>query len=59
MCPHSRLPEQEKKAVDLQHNTNNWPADQDHKHTSQKEACGFKFVPLEKESEGALQADDK
>lgn len=59
MSTYLRSPEQEKEAIDLQNDSDNRPADQNHKHPAQKEAGGFEFVPLEEESEGPLQADDK
>lgn len=52
-------PEQEEEAVDLQNNSDDGPAEQHHKHSSQEEAGGFRFVSLEEESERALQADDE
>lgn len=52
-------PEQEEETVDLQNDSNDRPADQHHKHSSQEEAGGFYFVPLEEESERSLQADDE
>lgn len=52
-------PEQEEETVNLQNNSNDRPANQNHKHSSQKETGGFKFVSLEEEPEGPLQADDK
>lgn len=51
--------EQEEETVDLQNDSNDRPADQHHKHSSQEEAGGFYFVPLEEESERSLQADDE
>lgn len=53
------LPEQEEEAIDLQHNSNDGPANEHHKHTSQKEPGGLHLVLLEEEPEGPLQPDDK
>lgn len=53
------LPEQEKKTIDLEQNSNNGPANQHHKHSSQEETGGLHLVLLEKEAEGPLKADDK
>lgn len=53
------LPEQEEKAVDLQNNSDDGPANQHHQHTSQEETGGLHFVLLEEEAEGPLQPDDK
>lgn len=59
-CPHRFLsPEQEEKAVDLQHHSDDGPANQHHKHTSQEEAGGLHLVLLEEEAEGPLQPDDE
>ncbi len=52
-------PEQEEETVDLQNDSNDRPADQNHQHSSQEEAGGFYFVPLEEEPERSLQADDE
>lgn len=52
-------PEQEKKTIDLEQNSNNGPANQHHKHSSQEETGGLHLVLLEKEAEGPLKADDK
>lgn len=52
-------PEQKEESVDFQDNTDDRPAGQNHKNASQEEAGGFRFVPLEEEPEGALEADDK
>ncbi len=53
------LPEQEEKAVDLQNNPDDGPANQHHKHTSQEETGGLHLVLLEEEAEGPLQPDDE
>lgn len=53
------LPEQEKKTIDLEQNSNNGPANQHHKHSSQEETGGLHLVLLEKEAEGPLKPDDK
>lgn len=52
-------PEQEKESVNLQHNTNNGPPDQDHTHAPQEETGGLHLVFLEKEAKRPLQPDDK
>lgn len=52
-------PEQQKEAIDLQHNSDDGPANQHHKHASQEEAGGLHLVFLEEEAEGPLQPDDK
>lgn len=52
-------PKQEEKAVDLQHHSDDGPADQNHQHTTQEEAGGLHFMFLEEETEGPLQPDDK
>lgn len=53
------LPEQEKKAIDLQHHSNDGPANQHHKHTSEEETSGLHLVLLEEKAESPLQPDDK
>lgn len=53
------LPEQQEKAVDLQHNSDDGPANQHHKHTSEEETGGLHLVLLEEEAEGPLQPNDK
>lgn len=53
------LPEQEKKAIDLQHYSDDGPANQHHKHTSKEETGGLHLVFLEEEAEGPLQPNDK
>lgn len=53
------LPEQEEKAVDLQHDSDDGPANQHHQHTSQEETGGLHLVLLEEEAERPLQPDDK
>lgn len=52
-------PEQQKETVDLQHDSNDGPANQHHKHASQEEAGGLYLVLLEEEAEGPLQPDDE
>lgn len=52
-------PEQEEESIDLQNDSDDRPANQNHKHSSQEEAGGFHFVPLEEESERPLQANDE
>lgn len=52
-------PEQQKEAIDLQHHSDDGPANQHHKHTSQEETGGLHLVLLEEEAEGPLQPDDK
>lgn len=52
-------PEQEKESVNLQHNANNGPPDQDHTHAPQEETGGFHLVLLEEEAKRPLQSDDK
>lgn len=58
---HRRLtrPEKEEETVDFQDDPNDRPSKQNHKNSSQEEASGFRFVSLEEEPEGALQADDE
>lgn len=53
------LPEQEEKAVDLQHDSDDGPANQHHKHTSEEETGGLHLVLLEEEAEGPLQPNDE
>lgn len=52
-------PEQQKETVDLQHDPDDGPANQHHKHASQEEAGGLHLVLLEEEAESPLQPDDK
>lgn len=52
-------PEQQKETVDLQHNSNDGPANQHHKHASKEETGGLHFVLLEEEAEGPFQPDDE
>lgn len=51
--------EQEEKTIDLQHNANDGPANQHHKHSSQEETGGLHLVFLEKEAERPFQPNDK
>lgn len=52
-------PEQEKESVNLQHNANNRPPDQDHTHAPQEETGGLHLVLLEEEAKRPLQPNDK
>lgn len=52
-------PEQEEEAVDLQHNSNNGPANQDHAHAPQEETGGLHLVLLKEEAKRPFQPDDK
>lgn len=52
-------PEQEEESINLQHNANDGPTDQNHTHASQEEAGGLHLVLLKEESKRPLQADDK
>lgn len=52
-------PEQEKESVNLQHNANNGPPNQDHTHAPQEETGGLHLVLLEEEAKRPLQPDDK
>lgn len=52
-------PEQEEEAVDLQHNSNNGPTNQDHEHASEEETGGFHLVLLKEEAKRPFQPDDK
>ncbi len=53
------LPEQKEEAVDLQHDSNDGPANEHHKHTSEEETGGLHLVLLEEEAEGSLQPNDE
>ena len=59
LCLLCLSPEQQKEAIDLQHNPNDGPANQHHEHTSQEETCGLHLVLLEEEAEGPLQPNDE
>ena len=48
-------PEQEKEAIDLQHNPNNGPTNQNHAHASKEEAGGLHLVLLKEEAKRPLQ----
>lgn len=52
-------PKQEEEAVDLQHDTDNWPANQHDENTTEEEAGGLHLVLLEEEAERPLQTNDK
>lgn len=52
-------PKQEEKAVDLQHDADNGPADQHDENATEEEAGGLHLVLLEEETERPLQANDK
>lgn len=52
-------PEQEEESINLQHNTNDGPTNQNHTHASQEETGGLHLVLLKEESKRPLQADDK
>lgn len=52
-------PKQEEKAVDLQHDADDGPANQHDEHAAEEEAGGLHLVLLEEEAERPLQADDK
>lgn len=52
-------PEQEEEAVNLQDNSNNGPAYQDHTHTPEEETGGLHLVLLEEEAKRPFQPDDK
>lgn len=52
-------PEQQKETVDLQHDSNNWPANQHHKNAAKEETGGFHFVLLEEEAESPFEANDE
>lgn len=52
-------PEQEEEAVNLQDNSNNGPAYQDHTHTPEEETGGLHLVLLKEEAKRPFQPDDK
>lgn len=52
-------PEQQEEAVDLQHDSDDGPANQHHEHASQEETGGLHLVLLEEEAERPLQPDDE
>lgn len=52
-------PEQEEEAVDLKHNSNNGPTNQNHAHASQEETGGLHLVLLKEEAKCPFQPDDK
>lgn len=53
------LPKQEEKSIDLQHDSNDGPANKDYKNSSQEEAGGLQLVLLKEEAECPLQSDDE
>lgn len=52
-------PEQQKETIDLQHDADDGPTDEHHKHAAKEEARSFHLVLLEEEAEGPLQPDDE
>lgn len=52
-------PEQEEKAVDLQHDADDGPADQHDENATEEEAGGLHLMLLEEEAECPLQANDE
>lgn len=52
-------PKQEEKAVDLQHDADDGPANQHDEDTTEEETGGLHLVLLEEEAERPLQANDK
>lgn len=52
-------PEQEEEAVNLQDNSNNGPAYEDHTHTPEEETSGLHLVLLKEEAKRPFQPDDK
>lgn len=52
-------PEQEEEAVNLQHNSNNGPTNQNHAHASEEETGGLHLVLLKEEAKRPFQPDNK